>query len=111
LRLSERFATICGPDTFGVHKPNPEVFRATVRKAGGDPGRALMVGDSITDIRTARAANVPVVAVDFGYSNVPVATLGADRVISGFADLPAAVADLAAVKNVVDDQSFIGQQY
>ena len=79
LRLSERFATICGPDTFGVHKPKPEVFRATVRKAGGDPGRALMVGDSITDIRTARAANVPVVAVDFGYSNVPVATLGADR--------------------------------
>ena len=111
LRLSERFAAICGPDTFGVHKPKPEVFRATVRKAGGDPGRALMVGDSITDIRTARAANVPVVAVDFGYSNVPVATLGADRVISGFADLPAAVADLAAVKNVVDDQSFIGQQY
>ena len=53
------------------------------------PTAALMVGDSITDIRTARAANVPVVAVDFGYSDVPVATLGADRVISGFGELPA----------------------
>jgi phosphoglycolate phosphatase len=111
LRLTERFAAICGPDTFGIYKPNPEVFRSTVRKAGGEPRRALMVGDSITDIRTARAADVPVVAVDFGYSDVPVATLGADRVISGFEELPAAVADLGAVKNVMDDQSFIGQQY
>jgi phosphoglycolate phosphatase len=111
LRLSDRFAAICGPDTFGIHKPNPEVLHATVRKAGGEPRRAVMVGDSITNIRTARAANVPVVAVDFGYSDVPVATLGADRVISGFGELPAAIADLGAVKNVMDDQSFIGQQY
>ena len=44
------------------------MFRATVLKAGGEPHRAIMVGDSITDIRTARAANVPVVVVDFGYT-------------------------------------------
>ena len=50
-------------------------------------------------------------AVDFGYSDVPVAALEADRVISGFGELPAAIADLGAVKNVMDDQSFIGQQY
>jgi phosphoglycolate phosphatase len=111
LRLSDRFAAICGPDTFGIHKPDPEVFRATVRKAGGKPARALMVGDSITDIRTARAANVPVVAVDFGYTDVPVATLKPDRVIGAFGELPAAIAALASVKNMMDDQSFIGQQY
>ena len=34
------------PDTFGVHKPDPQMFRATVLKAGGDPKRAVMVGDS-----------------------------------------------------------------
>jgi phosphoglycolate phosphatase len=111
LQLADRFAAICGPDTFGIHKPNPEIFRAAVRKAGGEPRRAVMVGDSITDISTARAANVPVVAVDFGYSDVPVTTLGPDRVISGFEELPAAIAALGAVKNVMDDQSFIGQQY
>ena len=110
LQLSERFAAICGQDTFGIQKPDPQMFRATVLRAGGEPDRAIMVGDSITDIRTARAAKVPVVAVDFGYTDVPVATLGPDRVISAFAELPAAIAALGPVKNAMDDQAFIGQQ-
>ena len=50
LQLSDRFTAICGPDTFGIHKPDPQMFRATVLKAGGEPHRAIMVGDSITDI-------------------------------------------------------------
>jgi phosphoglycolate phosphatase len=110
LGLSGRFAAICGQDTFGIQKPDPEVFRATVLRAGGDPARAVMVGDSITDIRTAKNARVPVVAVDFGYTDVPVSELGPDRVISSFADLPAAIAALGTVKNSVDDQAFIGQK-
>jgi phosphoglycolate phosphatase len=110
LQLSGRFAAICGPDTFGVQKPDPRIFRATVARAGGEPARAIMVGDSITDIRTARAANVPVVAVDFGYTDVPVATLDPDRVISAFAALPAAIDALSPVKNAMDDQAFIGQK-
>jgi phosphoglycolate phosphatase len=111
MRLSGRFAAICGQDTFAVQKPDPRIFRSTVLQAGGNPERAIMVGDSITDIRTARAANVPVVAVDFGYTEVPVATLNPDRLISSFAELGAAIAALEPVKNVMDDQSFIGQQY
>jgi phosphoglycolate phosphatase len=111
MQLSDRFAAICGQDTFAVQKPDPRIFRSTVLQAGGNPERAIMVGDSITDIRTARAANVPVVAVDFGYTEVPVATLNPDRLISSFAELGAAIAALEPVKNVMDDQSFIGQQY
>jgi phosphoglycolate phosphatase len=110
LALSERFAAVCGQDTFGVQKPDPRMFRATVTRAGGVPARAIMVGDSITDIRTARAAAVPVVAVDFGYTDVPVAALGPDRVISSFAELPGAIAALGPVKNAMDDQAFIGQK-
>jgi phosphoglycolate phosphatase len=53
-----------------------------------------MVGDSGTDINTARAANVPVIAVDFGYTDVPVSQLGPDRIISHFSGLPAAVREL-----------------
>ena len=55
-----------------------------------------MVGDSKTDICTARAAKVPVVAVDFGYTEVPIETLDPDRIISSFAELPAAIAELTA---------------
>ena len=54
-----------------------------------------MVGDSATDVATARAAEVPVVAVDFGYSDPPVAHFGPDRLISHFDELPAAVFALA----------------
>jgi phosphoglycolate phosphatase len=91
LGLAARFAAICGQDTFGAQKPDPEVLRATVRAAGGDIGDAAMVGDSATDISTARAAGVPVVGVDFGYTEVPMVELEPDRVISHFEALPAAL--------------------
>jgi len=94
LGLTRRFSAICGQDTFGIQKPDPEFLRRTVRAAGGDIQQAVMVGDSGTDIATARAAAVPVVAVDFGYSETPIGKLGADRLISHFDDLPAAVLDL-----------------
>jgi len=91
LGLSARFAAICGPDTFGVQKPDPAILRATVDAAGGTLADAVMIGDSGTDIATARAAGVPVVAVDFGYTEVPVAALAPDRVISHFDALSAAI--------------------
>jgi phosphoglycolate phosphatase len=95
LGLSRRFAAICGQDTFGIQKPDPEILRRTIRAAGGTTDRAVMVGDSGTDIATARAAGIPVVAVDFGYSDPPVAQLGPDRLIGHFDRLPAAVLELA----------------
>jgi phosphoglycolate phosphatase len=94
LQLADRFAAICGQDTFGLQKPDPELLRRTILRAGGEPANAIMVGDSRTDIDTARAACVPVIAVDFGYSDVPMASLRPDRIISSFADLPAAIGAL-----------------
>jgi len=94
LGLAERFAAICGQDTFGVQKPHPEALLGTLRRAGGKPDRAVMVGDSQTDIATARAALMPVVAVDFGYTDVPVQDLGPDKIISDYGSLPDAVAAL-----------------
>jgi phosphoglycolate phosphatase len=98
LNLTQRFAAICGPDTFGVQKPDPEIFRQTVQRAGGEQARAIMIGDSKTDIHTARAARAPIVAVDFGYTDVPIASLQPDRIISSFAELPAAISDLLALE-------------
>lgn len=94
LGLDWRFAAICGADTFGVSKPDPAVLRQTIAQAGGDLDRAVMVGDSHTDILTARAAGLPVVAVNFGYTDTPVAELNPDRVIDHFERLPGALAEL-----------------
>jgi phosphoglycolate phosphatase len=96
LGLLDRFAAVCGQDTFGVHKPDPGFLRQTIWRAGGDPRRAIMVGDSGADIATARATGIPVIAVDFGYTSVPVAELGPDRIISSFGELPTAIRDLVS---------------
>ena len=54
LNLSRYFAAICGQDTFGIQKPDPQMLRLTIRRAGGEAQRAIMIGDSMTDLRTAR---------------------------------------------------------
>jgi phosphoglycolate phosphatase len=91
LGLAGRFAAICGQDTFAVQKPNPEALLGTLRRAGGSRARAVMVGDSQTDIATARAALMPVVAVDFGYTEIPVTQLCPDKIISTYNALPGVI--------------------
>jgi phosphoglycolate phosphatase len=92
LELTSRFDAICGQDTFGIQKPDPEVLRRTITAAGGSQQHAVMIGDSATDINTARAAGIAVIAVDFGYSERPVAEFNPDKLISRFEQLPEAVA-------------------
>ena len=91
LGVDGRFKAICGQDSFGFFKPDARTLPAVVAAAGGDVGRTVMIGDSVTDIAAARNASLPVIAVDFGYTDKPVRELGPDIVISHFKDLPAAV--------------------
>jgi phosphoglycolate phosphatase len=91
LSLTSRFAAICGADTFGVSKPDPVILQQTVARAGGAMSAVVMVGDAGPDVGVARRAGVPVIGVDFGYTDVPIADLKPDVVISHMRDLPAAV--------------------
>ena len=99
LGLSARFAAICGADTFGVSKPDPAILRQTVARAGGQLSSAIMVGDAGPDIGVARRAGVPVIGVEFGYTEVPIADLQPDRLINHMRDLPAAVEALMLLRN------------
>lgn len=98
LGVRHRFASVTGGDSYAFRKPDPRHLFETIALAGGDPARAVMVGDSRTDIDTAKAAGIPVVAVDFGYSDVPVALLSPDAVISHYRDLPEHALRLAGAK-------------
>jgi phosphoglycolate phosphatase len=89
LALADRFLVIAGPDTFGLRKPDPGHLLKAVERAGGDPARTIMIGDSITDVNTARAAQVPVVAVSFGYRSETIEELAADHVVDRLDELPA----------------------
>lgn len=91
LGIAARFAAICGRDTFPFYKPDPRHITLTIAQAGGDPSRAVMVGDSRADIDAARAAGIPVIAVPFGYTDVPVTDLGPNAVIAHFDALAGAV--------------------
>ncbi|SCX95127.1 HAD family hydrolase [Microvirga guangxiensis] len=91
LGISHRFAANCGRDTFAYFKPDPRHLTLTIARAGGDPSRAVMVGDSRTDIVTAQNAGIPSIAVPFGYTDVPVQSLNPDIVIDHFDELFAAV--------------------
>lgn len=87
LGLADRFAAICGQDTFAFRKPDPRHLLETIRVAGGDPDHAIMVGDSRADIDAAKAAGIPVVAVDFGYTDRHVREFEPSKVISNYDDL------------------------
>jgi phosphoglycolate phosphatase len=97
LDAAERFATITGRDTFAFHKPDPRHLTETIIRAGGDARRAVMVGDSRTDIDTAKAAGIPVIALPFGYTDTPVAQLDPDLVIDHYDRLPDAVRSLGLI--------------
>ena len=94
LGVLETFHALTGADTLPVRKPHPEHLNETVRRAGGDPARALLVGDSDTDRATARAAGVPSVLVGFGPSGADMAALEPEAIIDHYDDLPAVVARL-----------------
>jgi phosphoglycolate phosphatase len=96
LGLAERFAAVIGHDRAPARKPDPRHVLAAIAAAGGDPARALMVGDTDADVIAAKTAGVPAIAVGFGYSATPVAELGADAVIEDFAELPGVALRLLA---------------
>jgi phosphoglycolate phosphatase len=94
LGLSARFSAICGADTFGISKPDPTILQQTVARAGGELSSTIMVGDAGPDIGVARRAGVPVIGVEFGYTEVPIADLKPDRLIGHMRDLRQAVESL-----------------
>ena len=83
---------LVGADTLPVSKPDPAPYLEAVRRAGGDPARSIMIGDTETDVKTARAVGVPVVLVGFGPEGQDVRRMDPDAVLDHFDDLP----DLAA---------------
>jgi phosphoglycolate phosphatase len=80
-----RFVAIVGGDTLPQRKPDPAPVYAAIAQAGG--GRAVFIGDSISDTDAARAAGIPCVAVTFGFSDRPPEQLGATLLIDHYDEL------------------------
>lgn len=91
LDLTRHFAAIVGPDKVSARKPSSAHLIEAVRLAGGDPSRAIMVGDASPDTEAARDAGLPCIVCTFGYSPIPFEDLGGDVLIDAFEDVEEAI--------------------
>ena len=80
LGIGGRFAAVGGGDSFPVRKPDPGHLLATLAAAGGEAGRAVMVGDHRNDVLSARGAGLPCLFAGWGYGT-PAMAEGAAAVI------------------------------
>lgn len=99
LDLISAFDTVIGGDSMGkdadgqfLAKPHPAPVIAAREATGG--GRFVFIGDSSYDVRSAKAAGVPVVAAAYGYCDAPPHDLGADAVIDSLDALIPALMNL-----------------
>lgn len=87
LGIADRFRAIVGRDTVARPKPDALHILETIKRAGGDRSRAVMIGDSSADAQAAKSAGVPFIAVSFGYGESPVEALEPEAIIHSFAEL------------------------
>ena len=94
LGVRDAFHSMIGADTLLVRKPDPEPLFEAARRAGGDPAQCMLIGDTDTDRKTAKAAGVPSVLVTFGPAGGDMAALEPEALLDHFDDLPRVVASL-----------------
>lgn len=80
----DTFDALVGADTLPTFKPDPAPYKAAVERAGGQVARSLMVGDSETDHKTARAVGVPSVLVTFWPGQPDIARLQPEATLDHF---------------------------
>lgn len=97
LDLDRHFASCIGKSARPFNKPDRRHYDAVADELGVVPANSLYIGDSETDVETARNAGVPIVLVPFGYSRKPAAELGGDRLIGHFSELAAVVGELLPI--------------
>ncbi|MDG1864365.1 MAG: HAD-IIIA family hydrolase [Yoonia sp.] len=87
LGVRHEFAALLGADSLSVRKPDREHLFETVRRAGGDIGRCVLVGDTATDRNTSKAAGVPSILVTFGPGEDDVRALNPEGLIGHYSEL------------------------
>ncbi len=87
LGLTARFPALIGADTLPTRKPDPAPLLETIARLGGDPARAVLIGDTVTDRKTAAAAGIPCILVTFGPTGHAVADLGPEALLDHYDDL------------------------
>jgi phosphoglycolate phosphatase len=91
LGMKQFFLTNLGADSLPVRKPNPDHLFGVLSNMKVAPENSVMVGDSMVDVNTARNAKIPIVAVTFGFTDIPAKDFGADALLDHYGSLDAAL--------------------
>lgn len=91
LGVRDAFGALVGADTLPVRKPDPTPFWEAVARAGGARGQSCLIGDTVTDRETARAAGRPCALVTFGPLGRSVADLAPEALIDHYDGLDAVI--------------------
>jgi phosphoglycolate phosphatase len=96
LGLASHFKTVVGGDSLPISKPNPGVIFHTMAVSGLEEGTdtAIMIGDGHNDVKVAKAAGIPVIALSYGYTSIPLHQLHPDLILGSFSGIPDALVDL-----------------
>lgn len=94
LGIAHHFGSVVGASSRLPKKPDAAMLRANMAELGVTAAECVFIGDSPADHGVARAAGVPVILVDFGYTHTPVRDLGADAVVSHLCEIRAAIGSL-----------------
>lgn len=95
LGIRHHFGAMLGADTLPVRKPDPEHLFETIRRLDGEPDRSVLIGDTITDRKTAEAAKIRCILVSFGPEGADVARMKPHALLDHYRDLPTLLDQLA----------------
>ncbi len=99
-QIEDCFDSVIGGTSGFPKKPDPAGLNACLEEMGVTPSQTLYIGDSATDIKTARNAGLPVVAMTYGYERTPAKDLGADLIADSFVELHEVIEKTAKLRPV-----------
>ncbi len=89
LGLKNDMSIIIGGDTLPKKKPDPLPLLHAASVFQADPKQSLMIGDSVSDVKAARAAEFQIVCVSYGYNHgKDIRETNPDAVVDSLAELP-----------------------
>ncbi len=88
LGILGHFRSLVGADTYPFRKPDPRALTKTIEAMGGTISRSVLIGDTVTDLETARGAGIPIVLVGFGPMGKRIAEIRPDRILTSYHGLP-----------------------
>ena len=87
IKIYDFFDYVAGGNTFDFNKPNPKHLTHTIEVIGGDIKKTLMIGDSETDSNASKAANLPFILIDEGYTEKKSNQIHHDHLVKNFIGL------------------------